>query len=179
MIKINLLPWRALQREDNKKKFIVITAILVFIVIMGVAGVNGAVIRWTKTQNIQNQSLQDKIKVLNESIEEMKALNVTSQEIVAKIKIVHDLQLRRGMTARLWDELIRILPADAFLTNIQCEKKSITFQGDAESHHSIAQLMRNLEISDLIQKSELVEVKKSTKDKALDAHEFTVRCALK
>ena len=113
-IKINLLPWREELREEKKKEFVN--------VILGVVLVAGAIIfavdRYYNgsidNQNARNDFISAEIAKLEERIAEIQALQRQRAELLARMKVIQELQGNRPIIVRLFDELARKLSDRVF-----------------------------------------------------------------
>lgn len=166
MATINLLPWREWKREQEKQQFMILIAIVLVIVALCVLLVNRYTVGVVEAQNQRNQRLEDEITTLKEQIKEIKNLKKLREGLIARMNIVQNLQATRVLTVRLFDELINVLPDGVYLTKMQREKNKITLFGYTDSNSDISQLMRRIEVSNLVQQPELTEIKKAVEDKA-------------
>lgn len=172
MTEINLLPWRELKRENEKKQFIVyfvatlVSAVLVIFLIYLYTQ------HLIDNQTSRNQKLQAEISTLNHKIKEIEGLKTIRSALIARMVIIQNLQATRLLTVKLFDELINILPGDVFLTSMERKDNTIIILGYAESNSSISQLMRNIEANKWIKEPELTEIKKSEKTSDAEENQF-------
>ncbi|MCE3046171.1 PilN domain-containing protein [Legionella sp. 16cNR16C] len=169
MTTINLLPWREIKREREKKEF---TMLLLMALILGSA-IAFAMYYYASDlvsgQKHRNQLLQDEINTFNGQIAEIKQLKDLRARLISRMTVVQNLQATRSLTVHLLDELIKILPDGVYLTQMKREGNRITLLGYSESNSNVSILMRNIEQNPWIQNPELTEIKKS-KD-ALDPND--------
>jgi len=172
MTEINLLPWRELKREREKKRF----TIYLFMALVGAAFIvfliNMYAQQLVENQTNRNQHLQDEITQLEKQIKEIANIKKLRQALLARMNIVQNLQATRSLTVRLFDELIKIMPDGVYLTNVERAGDKITLLGYAESNSTISQLMRNIENNRWIQDPELTEIKKSKEAKTDVENQF-------
>ncbi len=161
MADINLLPWRELKREREKKQFTTYLLIGIISAAFVVFVINWYANRLIENQTYNNSLLQDEINTLKKQIEEIKELKKLRQALIARMTIVQNLQATRSMTVRLFDELVKILPDGVYLTNVERAANKVTLLGYAESNTNISQLMRNIENNQWIENPELTEIKKT------------------
>ncbi|MGD2166715.1 MAG: PilN domain-containing protein [Gammaproteobacteria bacterium] len=155
MPKINLLPWREELRQKRKKDFFVALACAVL------AG--GGVIyasKWVVQQRIDNQEarngvLQEEIRQLDAQIEEIRGLENQKERLVARMRIIEELQQSRPLVVHLFDELVESLPEGTNYTSIEQTGQRIELNGIASSTTRVATLMRNIEDSDWLSRPEL------------------------
>lgn len=167
MTEINLLPWRELRREREKKEFTIyllagfITAVfLVFLMHYYASSV-------AEAQRTINTKLNEEISRLNSQITEINQLKKLKQALVARMSVIKNLQLTRPLTVHLFDELVTITPSGVYLSHLDRVGNKVTILGYADSNTDISQLMRNIEKNNWIQEPELTEIKKDEKVKDL------------
>ena len=155
MPRINLLPWREELRQKRKKDFFVALAAAV------IAG--GGVIyasKWALQQQIDNQqarnaTLQEEIRQLDEQIEEIRGLENQKERLVARMRIIEELQQARPLVVHLFDELVEALPEGTHFTRVEQTGARIAMDGIASSTTRVATLMRNVEDSEFLTAPEL------------------------
>lgn len=155
MPRINLLPWREELRQKRKKDF--------FVALACAALAGGGVIyasKWVIQQRIDNQQarngvLQEEIRQLDEQIEEIRGLENQKERLVARMRIIEELQQSRPLVVHLFDELVEALPEGANYTNVKQEGARIELNGVASSTTRVATLMRSIEGSDWLSTPEL------------------------
>jgi len=173
MIRINLLPHREAKRLAQKRQMGVIAAGVAILgavsVLLGYTVIAGFI----ELQKGNNDYLKSEIAKLDKEIAEIKVLKEKTQALLARKKVVEDLQADRASSVHLLDQLVRQLPEGIYLKNIKQSGKSITLQGYAQSNARVSTLMRNLEESPWLEAPNLVEVKAVTVNN-LRANEFTL-----
>jgi type IV pilus assembly protein PilN len=146
-IKINLLPWRDQKREEKKKEFInVLVGVIVFAVAIVFAVdrfYNGSI----NDQNARNKFLNDEIAVLSSRIDEIKLLQRKRAELLARMKVIQELQGNRPIIVRLFDELARKLSDRVFFTSLIFKGSMLDIRGVAESNNRISSQLRNFDES--------------------------------
>lgn len=164
MPRINLLPWREELRQKRKKDFFAALAAAVL------AG--GGVIyasKWVVQQRIDNQeernaTLQQEIQQLDEQIEEIRGLENQKERLVARMRIIEELQQSRPLVVHLFDELVESLPEGTNYTRIDQTNQRIELTGLASSTTRVATLMRNIEDSDWLAAPELGSIQAVNND---------------
>ena len=149
MAHINLLPWREAQLKAKQKEYFTVLAIvavsafaLIFLVGQFYqARVNG--------QMALNQYLRNEIQQLDLKIGEIKVLNEKKLALQKRIRVVEQLQRSRNVGTQVLDEIAKIVATGIYLT--QMEKKGNTLQllGKSESNNHLANMIREIERSDL------------------------------
>ncbi len=179
MTEINLLPWRELKREQEKKQFTGYMAATLIISILFVLLGNYYVTGLIEQQTSINQRLQNEITDYKNKLKEIKNLRSLRKSLIARMNIVQNLQATRTLTVRLFDELINVLPDGVYVTRMERVKDKVTLFGYTESNSSISRLMRNIQSSQWIQLPQLTEIKKDKEARADSPNEFKLSFILK
>jgi len=172
MTDINLLPWREVRREREKKRFTIYLFIAMAGAVVIVFLINMYAQHLVENQTNRNQLLQDEIVLLEKQIKEIADIKKLRQALLARMDIVQNLQATRSLTVRLFDELIKIMPDGVYLTSVERNLDKVTLLGYAESNSNISQLMRNIESNQWIKNPELTEIKKSKEAKSEVENQF-------
>jgi len=158
MANINLLPWRERLREERKQQFLVtlgITAALAAVILLGVDRV---LVSQIGNQTARNQYLSEQIALLDMEIAEIRLLQQQKRDLTARMTVIQDLQGRRPVIVRLFDELVRTLPEGIHYDTITRTEASISIIGIAESNARVSALMRALEESEWFADPDLRQV---------------------
>ena len=147
MAKINLLPWREALREQRKKEFI---SINVGVFLLGLVLVALAWAFFNQRLNDQqqaNQLVQEANNQLDGQLKSLDGLQARRDQIVERMKLIQDLQGKRPVVVRLFDELVRLTPSNMYLTRFERKGDQFIITGRAESPNTVSEFMRNLETS--------------------------------
>ncbi len=147
MAHVNLLPWRAERRKQREREFYM-QLVAAFIVGLGL------LLLWIfwmdqriDNQNERNAYLQTEIKQLDVRIAKIKDLEKVREHLLARKQIIEQLQADRSQMVHLFDELVKTIPSSARLTGMKQNGQSMSLDGVAQSNASVAEYMRNVEIS--------------------------------
>lgn len=158
MAKINLLPWREAYRQEKKREFLGIIAGI------GLAAVFGAYV-WVSSvqtaienQNTRNQLLNQEIAKLDAQVKEISEIKKVRDDLLARIKVITDLEGTRPVIVRYFDELARAIPDGVWISSAERKGNVVTIVGVAESYNRIASFLRNLEASDWYASHNLISV---------------------
>lgn len=179
MVDINLLPWRELKREREKKQFGTYLLIVALSCATVIFLVNFIIVNNIENQTSRNNRLQNEIALYKKQLVAIKDLKTLRRNLIARMKIVQNLQSTRILTVHLFDELIRILPDGVYVTQMQRVGDKITLLGYTESNSNISLLMRNIEASRWIQQPSLTEIKKTMEGSEHASSEFKLSFILK
>ena len=148
MANINLLPWREKERERRKKAF--------FAMLGAAAVLAGAILgaghlymqNEINNQNARNAYLQEQIAVLDSKIAEIRNLQDQKRALTERMTVIQDLQGRRPVIVRLFDELVRTLPEGVYYDRVTRTGDLIALEGVADSNNRVSTLMRYLDDSE-------------------------------
>ena len=148
MANINLLPWREWERERKKKEF-VIQIVAVLAVAAGlVLGAGQTLDGQIKDQQARNQFITTKIAILDKRIAEIKDLRRQRADLLARMRVIQELQGNRPVIVRVFDEMVQTLAKGVHYERLTMAGSSLEVQGIAESNNRISALMRNLDGSE-------------------------------
>jgi type IV pilus assembly protein PilN len=162
MAHINLLPWREWERERRKNEFLVRAGGSLLVGALIVFAVGFQLDTSIDTQNERNRFLRDKIAVLDAQIAEIRDLRQKREQLLARMRVIQELQGNRPVIVRVFDEMVRTLAKGVYFTSARLDGKNISVEGTAESNNRISSLMRNLESSDWFVSPNLKGIKENT-----------------
>jgi type IV pilus assembly protein PilN len=147
MPRINLLPWRSELRQKRKKEFM--------LALVGTLLVGGLMIyvskltvqSWTSGQHNRNTILKEEIAKLDKQIAEIKGLENQRERLLARMRVIDQLQRSRPEVVHLFDEIVNAIPEGVHLTSLAQSNSRIDMQGIAESSSRVSALMRNIDNS--------------------------------
>lgn len=166
MAKINLRPWREELRAEKQKQFVVM--------ILGAAILAAGLAFLWKTdmdsriayQQSRNAYIQTAMKQLDAQIKEIESLKRKRDELLARMKVIQDLQGKRPVIVRVFDEMVRTLPDGLFYTDLKKVGDRLDVVGMAESNSRISSLMRKFDESDWFTDPNLTNVAAADKRRA-------------
>jgi len=172
MARINLLPWREQLREERKKEFLTILALIVLLagalVFMGDRYLNGRI----DHQNARNDLLQKEIQVLEARIKEIEQLQARRTQLLDRMKIIQDLQGNRPIIVRVFDEMARTLPDGVYFNSVEMKGPTLSIKGGAESNSRVSNLMRKMDGSEWLTAPNLTAVRAVTQGAVDQANVF-------
>jgi type IV pilus assembly protein PilN len=74
-------------------------------------------------------------------------LQTRKEELLARMKVIQDLQGRRPVIVRVFDELAHTVPDKIYLVSFQRSGDMFTIEGYAESNTQVSAFLRNLNAS--------------------------------
>lgn len=174
MTKINLLDWRAARREKRRQEFVASMG-------LGVVAALGAVaLGWVMMGNAvsrqqeRNSYLSQQIAEIDQKIKEIEELEKVKQNLLARMRVIEQLQSSRSATVHFFDEIVNTLPDGITLTAVQQNGDKVQINGVAESNGRISSYMKNLEASPWFDDPKLVVIKTSEQNRQREG-QFTLQ----
>ena len=159
MTKINLLDWRAQKREQRKQRFVLLMGIAVGIAALIFGAGYLMMQNALDLQNDRNTYLQQQIADVDQKIKEIQELEKVKNNLLARMRVIEELQASRSATVHFFDELVNTLPEGVTLTGIKQTGNVVTIEGAAESNGRVSTYMKNLEASPWFNDPKLVVIK--------------------
>ncbi len=158
MPKINLLPWRDELRKRREKEFIV-TAVIAALMMGGVVlGVHLHYESRIAYQNQRNTFIETEITALDKKLKEIENLKKERDRLIARTKVIQDLQAGRPEIVHVFDELVTTLPDGVYYTKVAQKGRGLNLHGVAQSNARVSSLMRSLSTSTWFENPSLVEI---------------------
>lgn len=161
---INLLPWREDQRREKQRQFINIAAgaaiLMVGIVVLTHIRMAGVI----DEQNSRNQFMNDQIAQVDKDIKEIESLEKEKAALLARMKVIQELQSSRPEIVHIFDEIASNVPDKIFLLSASRKGREIDLVGVADSNDYVSELMRNLNNSPWLTNPRLEVIKSDNKD---------------
>lgn len=162
---INLLDWRRTRRERRKQEFAVG---------MGLGLLLGACIAgliYLKTSGAydnqveRNDYLRKQIQEMDQKITEIRELERVRGNLLARMRVIEELQASRSAMVHFFDEIVDTLPEGVNLTSVKQQGANVVIDGVAESTGRISTYMKNLDASPWFRNPRLVIIKTNEKDR--------------
>jgi type IV pilus assembly protein PilN len=161
-VKINLLDWRTELSTLRKNQFFAMLGTGAAIAVVGVGivwyGVTGAI----EHQQERNRFLQAQIAEMDKKIKEIEELEKVKANLLARMKVIEQLQASRAAMVHFFDEILNTLPEGVYLKSLKQNGASVTIDGVAESNNRVSAYMKNIESSRWFAEPKLVVI--NTKD---------------
>ncbi|HEX7964351.1 MAG TPA: PilN domain-containing protein [Gammaproteobacteria bacterium] len=160
MARINLLPWREERRKARQTQFNILAGVVAaagaFSVFLMYLWMNEAI----SIQNERNAYMTDQIKLMDSKLDEIKDLQDTKQNLLARMQIIQQLQQSRPVVVHLFDQLVKTLPPGVYLSSVTESGANLTIEGSAESSARISTYLRNIDSSPFMGEPNLTVVQK-------------------
>jgi type IV pilus assembly protein PilN len=150
MARINLLPWRDAERRRRQRQF----AIAAFSAATAVLLI-GLVLRFqldsmSDAQEERNNLLSNEIRLLDVRIKEVRELEATKADLLARMGVIQELQQSRPEIVHLFDAVVNAIPEGVYLTRLTQTGSQIVVEGRAQSNARVSAFMRNIDAAQWI-----------------------------
>lgn len=141
--RVNLLPWREMQRKEQDRQLLsigifawMLVGLLVFYAHLHVSGL-------IEAQNDRNKYLKTEIGKLNKIIKKISNLKKKRKALVERMNVIYKLQANRTRMVHVLDELAQTLPDGVYYTSLKQKGNRLLINGNAQSNARVSALMRN------------------------------------
>lgn len=147
MARINLLPWRQEERARRNKEFITLVVVVTLLALLSAFATWSYFSNQLDDQRSANTLIEQENSRLDAALTEIDGLEQRREDIISRMQVIQDLQGRRPVPVRLWDDIAKAIPSALYLTNLKREGDLITLTGQADNPNVVSSLIRNLDSS--------------------------------
>src|SRR5712692_1960391 len=144
IVRINLLPVRQGKKREVSRQFLVLTAAVIVLVLVGNYIFFERVNSESERNTAKINQTQARIGELEKVIGEVNNLNARKKEVEDKLKILSGLRKGRTGPVKLLDALAIAVPKKAWLSEFEEKSNVARIHGTALNHDDVAELMRSL-----------------------------------
>ncbi|HVR16103.1 MAG TPA: PilN domain-containing protein, partial [Candidatus Limnocylindrales bacterium] len=147
MIRINLLPVKALQAEVTRRREIVIGAVVLGAVLALLIGTH--IYQTLELSGLQSElaSLRADLQALNVKIKEVGDLQNKIKDLRSKNKIIENLNKKKSGPVLVMENLSSATPNSLWLTDLRESGGNVTMNGLAVDNQTIADFMKAIALS--------------------------------
>ena len=176
MAYINLLPWREEAEKAKQREFFTVLAAVGLAAFAIVVIVNQFYQARIDGQNSRNQFLKNEIQILDLRIAEIQSLREKKKELEKRTAVVEELQRSRNVGTQVLDEIAKVVPNGIYLTRLEKQDNTLNISGKSESNNHLANMIREIENSDLFDAAILESITSNdAKSKLLSDFKMRVR----
>ena len=161
-VKINLLDWRAELKAVRQQQFFVMLGAGAMLAIGSIAVVYFGVSSAIEYQQERNRFLEQQIVEMDKKIVEIEELEKVKANLLARMKVIEELQASRAAMVHFFDEILNTLPEGVYIKALKQQGANVTIDGVAESNNRVSAYMKNIESSRWFAEPRLVVI--NTKD---------------
>ena len=155
MSNINLLPWREARAQRQKKQFGALLGIFVLVTVALGFFANWLVDRQIPAQQQRNQRLVQEMTILDAQLGEIRLLKERRKELIDRMQLIEQLQMRRNVPVRLFNQLPSLVPNGVYLNTLAMQNNIIDVNGKTEAYGRVASMMRRIDGSGWLGQSKI------------------------
>jgi len=159
MIKINLLPAKAVKRDTKNREFVIISVVALVAVAAVIIFLSTAQAAKLQAREDQIVKLKSEIEELQRKVKEVDAFKAKQEKLRQKIGIIEQLRKQKTGPVRILDDLSMKVPEEVWLTSYKEEGGLLRIVGNGIDDESISQFLQKLEASPYFQGVELLFIK--------------------
>ncbi|TYO99957.1 type IV pilus assembly protein PilN [Geothermobacter ehrlichii] len=164
MIRINLLPVRAVQKREQLRSQLVILVLSVVLVVVGCAAVYMSMDGKIRNERAAIDQKNRRIAQLRKTIGEVGRFKKMQEELRGKLEVLQTLKRNRSGPVHILDELNRSLPPKLWLTKFSENGPNVQISGVGLNEETVAKFMRALEKSPYFRNIRLKVTEQMTKN---------------
>ena len=179
MIKINLLPYREKEKQENLKQQIVIFSGTLAIFLLIILAVHLYYSRSISGTEMKIREADAALIILNKKVGDIEGFKRDKKELEQKLGVINSLEANRLFPVRMLDELNLIVPSkEAWLERITQTGQELRIEGTARDNGTVARFMKSMEKAEFVQSVELV-VSREKEVAGVKLQQFILACVLK
>ena len=161
-VKINLLDWRTELGTLRRQQYLAMLGAGVVAAVIGVMAVVYGVDSAIEFQQQRNEFLRGQIAEMEKKIKEIEEIEKVKANLLARMKVIEELQASRAAMVHFFDEMLNTLPDGVYIRSLRQNATSVSIEGTAESNGRVSAYMKNIESSKWFAEPKLVVI--NTKD---------------
>lgn len=163
MIKINLLPYRDIQKKEKIwfQIFLMIGTVVFSFIIIGV--VHWHIVAYESDLTSTRDEINREIAELDKKIGQIDQIKNQKSEIERKLSVIDMLNFKRIYAAEFLFKTADAVPDKVWLLSIEEREKEVAFTGESELATYVSSFMERLTNSGLFQKVTLVSLEQTIK----------------
>ncbi|UTV27955.1 PilN domain-containing protein [Photobacterium atrarenae] len=147
MEKLNLLPWRDLQRQAYRQQFYALIAAACLVAAAGVGGAHVYLTGQQAQQQGRNQQLEQAIAALEHQLSLLPKLERQRLAFRERLAVIKDIQQERNQVTHLLNLLPTLVPQGVYLNQVTLAARRVTLEGEGDSNGQLAMLLSRAEHS--------------------------------
>jgi len=145
MIRINLLPARALKKKEDIKRELLLLLVIIFAVVGGLYAFN--IYLGNEVTSLENtkKEQEQQLKKYNETIKRIGNIQAQINDVKRRIDIINSLSHNRSAVIKSLDHVVMAIPQNrVYLRSINHTREMINIEGTAKHNDDVAEFMNSL-----------------------------------
>jgi type IV pilus assembly protein PilN len=157
MIRINLLPVKALKAEVGRRRDLILGGVALGFTVLILLGLYLYQVYRLSSLNTELATLRNEIQDLNVKVKQVGELQNKVKEFKSKNKIIEDLEKKKIGPVRVMEALLAAAPPSLWLTEFKDTGGNLVINGQAIDNQTVADFLKALAASAYFKDVELVE----------------------
>lgn len=157
-VKINLLDWRTERKNLRQQQFAGMVVAGGLFAALGVGLVYFNISEAIDYQRERNGFLRQQIVEMEKKIKEIEELEKVKQNLLARMKVIEELQASRSAMVHFFDEIVNTLPEGVYIKSLKQTGALVSVDGVAESNNRVSQYMKNIDAATWFAEPKLVVI---------------------
>jgi type IV pilus assembly protein PilN len=157
MIRINLLPVKQLQAQVTRRRELVMGLMVLGLVVVLLLGTYLYQLYQLTQMEKELAGLRAELQALNIKVKEVGDLQTKIKDLRSKNKIIDDLNKKKSGPVLVMESLSDATPSNLWLTDLKESGGSVTMNGLAIDHQTIADFIKSIAASKHFSNVELIE----------------------
>ena len=157
MIRINLLPVKALRAEVERRREIITGSTVLAAVVVLLGGMHGYQSYQLSQLQKELTTLRGELQAINVKIKEVGDLQIKIKDLRGKNKIIEDLNRKKSGPVLVMESLSNSTPGSLWLTDLRESGGNVTMNGLAVDNQTIADFLKSIAASKYFNNVELIE----------------------
>ncbi len=180
MIKINLLPFRLARKKENIRRQVSVFFLSIVMIALVMTWYALSMDKEIVEIRAQTKQVKAQIALYKEKADRVTQIKKNLKILEDKLKIVSSLEKQRNVQLLLLEELSdKIVPERMWIESVKADSTHVTLKGIAFDNPTIADFMRNLEISSLFSTIDLKRSKVQKFQDGIMLKSFELLCTKK
>ncbi|MBO1518383.1 PilN domain-containing protein [Oceanisphaera pacifica] len=178
MSNINLLPWRAQLKANQKKHFILQLSLVCLLGITLVILAYGYIKQQIQIQQQHNKAVAAASEQLNSTLHAIEQFRLQQQGLQRRAHFIEQLQQERALPVQLFNQLPSWIPINVHLERVDLSNKALIINGKAHTHGALALMVEHIEGSRWLLQPKLT-VHATEGEAATPTHQFILQLEVK
>lgn len=147
MIQINLLPWREIQRENAKRRILLMIGLTTVLCLLLLSGMHGWIVVQIHGQEKRNESLKKQSIAIETTQLQIETIQKQKQILLDKVAHFNHLHAQQTAFVLLFQEIEKVVPLDLRLTSIAKIGPRILIEGRTKITKNLTLLVAQIHLS--------------------------------
>ncbi|MGL5947566.1 MAG: PilN domain-containing protein [Aeromonas sp.] len=174
MSSINLLPWREARASRLQKQFGLWLGLCALATFAAALALNSLINHWQQQQRERNDLLSREIGQIDLKLGQLNQLKARRQALLDRMNLIEQLQQRRNLPVRLFNQLPTLVPNGVYLNKLALAGDGIEVTGKTEAYGRVANMMRHIDAASWLGESKISTIFSAQEQTPVALNEFAM-----